>query len=79
MSYARWSPGVSDVYVYGDAEGQLVCHDCRLLNFEGDKRCETREGMILHLKEHREAGHRVPESTFSRLRDEAAGTAGGVK
>jgi len=63
MSYARWSED-SDVYVYERTveASEWVCCGCAAF--------KTREGMIEHLREHEERGHRVPAEAIARLRRE---------
>lgn len=83
MSYARFSD--ADVYVIGtfrDDKDAWECIMCRLqpqdvatilgedVFFHRDFVCSTRREMIEHLKEHREAGDRVPDYATDRLVDE---------
>jgi hypothetical protein len=69
MSYARFAED-SDVYVFLSIGGHLECCSCRL---KGKGQCasfKTTDEMLSHLREHREAGHDVPERTFERLQRE---------
>jgi len=78
MSFVRFGKD-SDVYVYQSCNSNLyVCCWCILKNpdcelddekWPEDFECDTREEMIEHLKEHEEAGHKVPVVAFERLRD----------
>jgi hypothetical protein len=64
MSYARFAED-SDVYVFLSIGGHLECCSCRL---KGKGQCasfKTTDEMLSHLREHREAGHDVPERTVS--------------
>lgn len=67
MSYARRGPD-SDVYVV-DGGSALFCEWCQL---KGDGKPFDHRGMVIHLKEHRLAGHKVPAEAFDRLADEIA-------
>lgn len=67
MSYARLGPD-SDVYVVDGGKG-LFCEWCQL---EGDGKPFDHRGMVIHLREHRLAGHKVPAEAFDRLADEIA-------
>ena len=74
MSYARWSEG--DVYVFGNVKGGITCMQCKLMPGEeegwtGDFSCSFPEGMLLHLQEHKDAGHSVPDRAMERLEKEA--------
>lgn len=68
MSYARFGPD-SDVYVFGTATG----YECCRCAFQPPSSHEvaTAAEMIAHLREHRAAGHRVPEDAFEDLALEA--------
>ncbi len=73
MSYARFSEG--DVYVFGDTDNLLECQGCKLnvpsdSEFHGMFLTPSRSAMILHLKEHVAAGHKVPDSAFTTLAEE---------
>ena len=57
MSYCRFAWDGSDVYVYESEEG-IECCGCRL-NAYGTT-TDTPEEMIMHLAEHKKAGHFVP-------------------
>lgn len=56
MAYSRFSN--ADVYVGMDVHGQLACWGCWL----GEVwYFDSTQEMVDHLREHREAGHKVPE------------------
>ena len=62
MSYARWTKGYSDVYVFAHADGGIKCCGCALepepwSSFYAD----TSGEMLIHLAEHKDKGHLVPE------------------
>lgn len=63
MSFCRIRPGVSDVYVYHDVRGALVCA-CGTV-------AKITEAMVAHLREHRGRGDLVPERAILRLLGEA--------
>ena len=63
MSYCRFGWNGSDVYVY-EGEGGIVCCGCRLGGFPS---FGTEEGMIVHLGQHRRAGHFVPQYAIEGL------------
>jgi hypothetical protein len=56
MSYCRFAWDGSDVYVFESARG-LECCGCRL---QQDFVTDEPEDMIVHLAQHRRAGHFVP-------------------
>jgi len=70
MSWARFSEN-SDLYIFDDVHGGITCCACRLqelhetilpgLQLPGDFNCRTEEEMIAHIREHKEAGHNIPE------------------
>lgn len=64
MSYARFSRD-SDVYVYESVGGGFVCDDCAL--HEKRTVLDTPAAMIVHLLEHRAAGHAVPDAALNGL------------
>ncbi len=73
MSFTRFVPGVSDVYVYPDVAELLRCCGCRLVRAgEDDPRdfwTILVDRMIVHLAEHTSAGHLVPDGLVSAIRD----------
>jgi hypothetical protein len=73
MSYCRWG-GDSDVYIYPTFNRGIVCCACRLKSSTGglheDFAVELPAQMLSHLKEHIEAGQRVPDYAISRLKKE---------
>lgn len=58
MSYARLSKE-SDVYVFASEHGVLHCHWCALGG--DDATCYSVRKMLMHLRSHRRAGHKVPQ------------------
>lgn len=72
MSYCRVSERGSDVYVLRTMGlGQLECCGCRLHSpWTVSFSCHTTEEMLLHLRAHRWAGDKVPESAIKRLESE---------
>src|SRR3990167_2126089 len=64
MSYCRFAWDGSDVYVYGGEHG-IECCGCGLE--EHGTRTDTPEEMIMHLAEHKKAGHFVPLYAIERL------------
>ena len=74
MSYARFGSD-SDVYIFAMAikkEGAIVCCECPFMK-ETDRNWPQFKGpatMIRHLNKHIKVGHKVPEHTFERLREE---------
>jgi hypothetical protein len=78
MAIVRWEDD-SDVYVYEDVKGGFVCEGCADIGkgFSGrvdgstSYRCSTAAEMLLHLLDHREKGHKVPERAIEALKDES--------
>jgi hypothetical protein len=72
MSYCRHDGVESDVYVIATTQsvggGGWWCCGCEK---EGNF-TKTRQGMVAHLQEHREAGDKVPQRAFDRLAKEIA-------
>lgn len=66
MSYARFSED-SDVYVFLHVAGGLTCCGCSLQKQGVDPAFARTESMLHHLREHQQAGHKVPRRTFERL------------
>lgn len=62
MSYARFS--YADVYVFMSTSGYLDCCGCIL---DDVAQFDNTADMIIHLDEHRAAGHNVPEGIDARL------------
>ena len=67
MSYARFS--YSDIYVFMNFSKQLECCAClmapptvRMSHRGASYYSDSTEKMINHIKEHRLAGHKVPET-----------------
>ena len=69
MSYARFGPD-SDVYVFADIDGGYRCCFCAFSRSGPSFRCDTAAEMIEHLREHRAAGHTVPEDAIEELQGE---------
>jgi hypothetical protein len=66
VSYARFGKD-SDVYVFLSVEGPLECCACAL---EPESECfDSTDAMLAHLREHVDAGHKVPDRTFARLEE----------
>ena len=71
MAYCRFSDG--DVYLYHSNTGGIVCCHCRLKEdpFSGDDPIfSRRKEVLVHIDEHRKAGHRVPKKADNTLRQE---------
>jgi hypothetical protein len=61
MSYVRWGEDDSDVYVYEDVRGGLMCCGCSLGVFPpGSAPMLDQERFVEHLREHIAAGDVVP-------------------
>lgn len=75
MSYCRFS-NKSDVYLYPNFEGFIVCCSCRLAGrnrkhgMYNDKSFKTSRGALNHLAKHRAAGHKVEKYAEKRLEQE---------
>jgi len=76
VSYCRFCPAdnpygwpPSDLYVYLDCGGYLLCCGCRLT--EGGFRADRTADMIAHVEEHKRAGHVVRENVIPDLLAEA--------
>lgn len=67
MSYARFAED-SDVYVFLAIGGHLECCGCSLRPriWEYD----STDALLVHLDEHKAAGHDVPDSCIARLIEE---------
>lgn len=76
MSYCRFCPAnnpygwpPSDLYVYLDRGGYLLCCGCKLeINFAADRTAD----MVAHVEEHKRAGHVVREDLLPALLADAA-------
>ena len=55
--------------MYADASGGITCCLCRL---KRTVNLPTPEEAVEHLRQHRRAGHKVPEATFDMLLEEIA-------
>ena len=78
MAYARFGSDGSEVYVYDDARGFLVCCDC-VLSESKEARSVSRSEMIKHLRAHVESGHSVPLSAFAELENEISKLGDAIK
>jgi hypothetical protein len=72
MSYSRFGRDGSYVYIFKAIYGGWECCGCILNHEEGGFIAPTREELLEHIKEHRQAGHVVPEYVDERLRQEIA-------
>ena len=82
MSYSRFGED-SDVYIYLDVDGSIHCCGCPLepthggnpnlgmqdIKFHGTKQLWKYSDAIEHVKEHLNAGHRVPDYVIERLQN----------
>jgi len=74
VSYVRFGKD-SDVYMYNS-----LCCSCRLQAkvahgeyiWHPDVELDNAQNMLVHLYEHKKAGHKVPRYPFTRLRQEIA-------
>jgi hypothetical protein len=76
MSYCRFGWGGSDVYVYEDVSLGIYCCGCALTPggfIAGNPGADhvAADVMVAHLKEHRRAGHTVPQHAIDSLISEA--------
>lgn len=72
MSYCRFSEH-SDVYVFLSDNGGWECCRCCFESRPGEavfKKFPTIEGIIAHLREHKAAGHKVPDEAIEELKFE---------
>jgi hypothetical protein len=70
VSYARKGLEGSDVYVW--TNGPLwFCQECDLLT-GGTYECRSAAAMLAHMRDHRAAGHAVPDAALARLEGESA-------
>ena len=76
MNYCVFSE-TSDVYVYPAADDHgdyYTCGACLLATNEntlGSFMCDTVAEMLMHLRVHIMAGHRVPQAAIDRLMEES--------
>jgi hypothetical protein len=61
--------GRSDAYIFHAVEGHWECCGCWLGK---EWRYPTKEAMLVHIAEHRAAGHVIPEFVDEELRQEIA-------
>lgn len=81
MSYCRWWPNTSDVYMFPAGVGDkdvIRCCGCWLAYdpengevFGASVDFDTPQEALDHLLAHRKAGHLVPEDAIQRLKNEA--------
>ena len=71
MAYSRFKSDGSNVYVYHDVRGFIVCMRCAQSE-RGEFRAPSRSAMIEHLQRHLLAGEQVPKSTFNESESEIA-------
>jgi hypothetical protein len=71
MAYARFRSEGSDLYIYEDVHGYLVCMRCDLSESK-ETRTSSRKEMIEHMRAHVNAGHKVPQSAFVELEKDMA-------
>lgn len=64
MSYARFVE--SDIYVYLDVSGYLVCVLCTL-NEANTFRANNTQMMVAHIKQHEAKGDYVPSDIYQNL------------
>lgn len=66
LSYARFSED-SSVYVFLSVTGHLECCSCALRGDRENFRADSTDEMIVHLKAHKDVGHKVPQECMGRL------------
>lgn len=69
MSYCRWSND-SDIYLYHDSCGYMVCCLCQLDTVPTDRKFISREKVIAHLETHLAIGDNIPDYVIQELHDE---------
>lgn len=69
MSYARFNPGHSDIYLWG-GEDYWVCGMCKLKPDGSNTDLTSIEQVVDHLVEHANALHKVPDYAIWRARAE---------
>ena len=65
MSIIRWGQNGSDVYVYEDMDGRLVCCNCDGL----DAITTDTDKFLAHLKWHRDRGDCVPARVDDEVKE----------
>lgn len=70
MSYVRFSEDGSNVYIYNDVRGYVICCGCLFGGMDPGTDFHTTEldEMLFHIKMHRIANHYVPEWVDEELR-----------
>lgn len=63
MSYCRFTEN-SDLYIYPDGFGGLVCCACTL---KGSFRTKSRDKMIAHIRQHKKNGDKVPHGLITKI------------
>lgn len=71
MSYARFAWDNSDVYIFATYDGTIECCGCHINDGASITR-DGPEGMLDHVKSHREFGDTVPSYVDERLEWEIA-------
>ena len=67
MSYVRFGQDDSDVYVYEHVDGYYCCCMCALEDCRDHHETPAAFDMAEHLRDHRRAGHHVPQWAIDRL------------
>jgi hypothetical protein len=75
MAYSRWGQEGSDLYIYMDTAGYLICTSCPLMpiaenakvKMNGSFHAYNTMDMIDHLGEHMDAGHNFPDSVITDI------------
>lgn len=70
MSFARFS-NRSDIYLYEEHPGKLVCECCHLLSSDGHWNTvyfKYFREVELHLLDHKRAGHKIEKYTIKLIR-----------
>lgn len=70
MSYCRWTS--SDIFLYQNNNGSIVCCGCQLNSQDGDRLFNSRERAIAHVEAHIAYGDSVPDNVIERLLQEIA-------
>ena len=63
MSYSRWSKDC-DIYSFYNVDNKIECCGCILEDHTVE--FDTVEEFIEHLREHKKAGHKVPDHLFDK-------------
>jgi hypothetical protein len=68
MSYCRFSN--ADAYIYDDVDYGLYCCGCRLDESGGYAAGKSVAAMLAHIRDHRAAGHHIPDFVDQALIDD---------